>query len=560
MPLTTTARLGLKLVGVYLIIRGGMDFISYGVPLLIEQVTIWRSWGGIPAVFGYCRAVFPPLLMALSGVLMLRGWRRLLGKLVAGGGSACPECGYSLVSLTEPRCPECGTPVVLLGATPTSDERVRLQRPLVRVVVKLFGVVVIVVSCSNLVYWLLSTGPVLRFGSWRGSEYVIWRAGLNLVVLASGYLLLFRTGWPVMSVLQRDPSEKGGAVDDPVGDVSERAVWRTLARGLVCLLGICLVMCSIDAIAWTASFLRQAQRPLSPRYATRILTSLVLLIGAVYLIVCPNRLAERALGGRRRRGAGEGRRQCHSLGSLKDVAMENSLAGGDSSAGHEPRTLARILLVVLGGYFLITAMWYLCYLWPNTASLMTADRYFWQKHLGIGQLAYSCVGALVGFYLLFRGGWAIERLIVGAGPSRRDDGSNVDVDGTDPGRTGQVRRHEDTVRGLLTLAGVYLFATGAAALYYAATWAVILSTDERYRYADYMSLVMEPPVNLIIGGYLVFGGRWLLDKLVAADRRYCLECGCEVREAGATSCPECDAPLEDSGAGRFAARASGERS
>ncbi|MBN1345743.1 MAG: hypothetical protein JXQ73_23825 [Phycisphaerae bacterium] len=509
MPLTTVARLGLKLVGVYLLIRGGMDFVSNGAPLLIEQGSGWPIRGWIDAAFGQCQAVLPPLVMALSGAVMLGGPPWLLARLVPGGRSACTECGYSLVGLTAPRCPECGTPVVLPGSALTFGDRVRLQRPLVRVVVKLFGVVVIVVSCSNLICWLLSAGPSLRSGSWRGSEYVIWRLGLDSLVLASGYFLLFRAGWPVISVLQCDSFETGGAADDPVGGLSGREIWRTLARGLVCLTGVCMVMRAADAIAWTALLLHQGQESLFSRYVPRILASIALLIGAVYLVVWPDRLAERALGVGRRRGSG--------------------LPDGDDGVGDEPRSLARVLLALLGVYLLILTAWHLStdVVYLVTMGSAGGDRDFWQKHLAIGGFVCSCVMGLAGLYLLFRGRWVIERMVLGAGPPCGDDGANGGVGETVLGRSGQMRRHKEIVQGLLTLLGIYFLVTGVASLCYAAIWASMLFTNVQWRSPLYMSNVLRPAVNLIVGGYLVFGGRWLVERLVLGDWPDLSECASE---------------------------------
>ncbi|GMU20302.1 MAG: hypothetical protein AMXMBFR13_03990 [Phycisphaerae bacterium] len=45
------------------------------------------------------------------------------------------------------------------------------------------------------------------------------------------------------------------------------------------------------------------------------------------------------------------------------------------------------------------------------------------------------------------------------------------------------------------------------------------------------------------GLYLFFGGRWIVDKAVPANRPYCPECGYDLTAATRNRCPECDTPF-----------------
>jgi predicted RNA-binding Zn-ribbon protein involved in translation (DUF1610 family) len=49
---------------------------------------------------------------------------------------------------------------------------------------------------------------------------------------------------------------------------------------------------------------------------------------------------------------------------------------------------------------------------------------------------------------------------------------------------------------------------------------------------------------LLIGLYLVLGGKWLLNMVIPLDRPYCGGCGLDVSRMSGTRCPECGAAIE----------------
>ena len=43
----------------------------------------------------------------------------------------------------------------------------------------------------------------------------------------------------------------------------------------------------------------------------------------------------------------------------------------------------------------------------------------------------------------------------------------------------------------------------------------------------------------ILGLYLFLGGRWIVDKSIPSNRRYCHECGYDLTHTDSNCCPEC---------------------
>jgi len=51
-------------------------------------------------------------------------------------------------------------------------------------------------------------------------------------------------------------------------------------------------------------------------------------------------------------------------------------------------------------------------------------------------------------------------------------------------------------------------------------------------------------VQLVIGLYLFFGGKWVVDKAIPGNRPYCHECGYDLTGLQRNRCPECDTPFK----------------
>ena len=50
-------------------------------------------------------------------------------------------------------------------------------------------------------------------------------------------------------------------------------------------------------------------------------------------------------------------------------------------------------------------------------------------------------------------------------------------------------------------------------------------------------------VQLGLGLYLLFSGRWIADLAIPSNRPYCPECGYDNSEATGKCCPECGVPV-----------------
>jgi hypothetical protein len=52
-------------------------------------------------------------------------------------------------------------------------------------------------------------------------------------------------------------------------------------------------------------------------------------------------------------------------------------------------------------------------------------------------------------------------------------------------------------------------------------------------------------VNVAIGLYLLFGGKWIVNLCIPSNRPYCPECGYQLAESGSGNCPECGTTLPE---------------
>lgn len=50
-------------------------------------------------------------------------------------------------------------------------------------------------------------------------------------------------------------------------------------------------------------------------------------------------------------------------------------------------------------------------------------------------------------------------------------------------------------------------------------------------------------VQLAIGVYLLFGGKWIVNVCIPSNRPYCPECGYDLSKATSENCPECGVKL-----------------
>jgi hypothetical protein len=106
-------------------------------------------------------------------------------------------------------------------------------------------------------------------------------------------------------------------------------------------------------------------------------------------------------------------------------------------------------------------------------------------------------------------------------------------------------KYKTLVRLLLKLLGVFLFASSGAWLL---ATACIGSIGPALGLVDYAFMTQpwtvfygtSALIQVIVGLYLLFSGRWLADRIVPSNRPYCHECGYDLSGSPAEgACPEC---------------------
>jgi len=67
-------------------------------------------------------------------------------------------------------------------------------------------------------------------------------------------------------------------------------------------------------------------------------------------------------------------------------------------------------------------------------------------------------------------------------------------------------------------------------------------TLTRFDASNMLRHVTQSGVLIVIGVYLLFGGKWILNKCAPLGR-FCPECGYDVSHGRSANCPECGTPL-----------------
>jgi len=114
-------------------------------------------------------------------------------------------------------------------------------------------------------------------------------------------------------------------------------------------------------------------------------------------------------------------------------------------------------------------------------------------------------------------------------------------------------RYKTLFRVGLKLLGVYFFFTALVALASAVSnyiwqgWintpaggvGVLISGSSSNIWFWHASTVLE----LFVGLYLFFGGKWIVDRAIPGNRPYCHECGYDLTNAIGNVCTECGTPF-----------------
>ena len=106
-------------------------------------------------------------------------------------------------------------------------------------------------------------------------------------------------------------------------------------------------------------------------------------------------------------------------------------------------------------------------------------------------------------------------------------------------------KYKTLFRLMLKAVGVLLFVQGCFYLInYGGRFLVLLAQGPGYSLSGLgLGGLTASFTQMIIGLYLFFGGKWVVDKAIPGNRPYCHECGYDLTGLKRNRCPECDTPF-----------------
>lgn len=111
-------------------------------------------------------------------------------------------------------------------------------------------------------------------------------------------------------------------------------------------------------------------------------------------------------------------------------------------------------------------------------------------------------------------------------------------------------KHKTWFRLVMKVIGIALIAWSVPDVFQVLAWYVEMGRSDRWSAApgggmetvDYILrgvYLLSPSIRLAFGLYLLFGGEWLINKIIPSNRPYCPECGYDLSHARDERCPEC---------------------
>ena len=106
-------------------------------------------------------------------------------------------------------------------------------------------------------------------------------------------------------------------------------------------------------------------------------------------------------------------------------------------------------------------------------------------------------------------------------------------------------KYKTAVRLALKVLGVFLIADQIPTLINMSVWLASVFWDPSGRPTGwwYLGTGIGSVVQILIGLYLLFGGKWIVDRIIPSTRPYCHACAYELTGLAPEGvCPECGTP------------------
>ena len=104
-------------------------------------------------------------------------------------------------------------------------------------------------------------------------------------------------------------------------------------------------------------------------------------------------------------------------------------------------------------------------------------------------------------------------------------------------------KYKTAARLALKFLGVFLIASAISSLIESGIWALFAFVTGNLTLGWYFGSSIGAVAQILIGLYLLFGGKWIVDRVIPSNRPYCHECAYVLTGLAPEGvCPECGTP------------------